>query len=107
MDLRHDTGRPGAQHRADCFLQAHAFRVEAPEVLMIEDQPNTGLLVNPQDVGWSVAKVVVLQNQAGLGRFREPVENPNPSLAAAAPIAVHASDVDTNHSLRSKLNGIK
>ena len=83
------------------------FGVEAPEVLVGEDQPHARVLVDPQHVGGAEAQVVVFEHEAPAHRFGQRRPGLDPAPVARGPVAVGAPDMDHHHGLGAKLHQIE
>ena len=66
-------------------------------MLVIEDQPDAGALMQPQGVGSGEAQVVVLQHEASADVLGALLPAGDPAFAAGIMVIVHAADVRHQH----------
>ena len=76
-------------------------------MLIVEDQPHAGALVNPQYVGGGKADVVVLQHQPALHVFWALLPPLDPARAAGLMVVVHAADMGDHHRLVVQLHPVE
>ena len=76
-------------------------------MLVIEDQPHAGVLMNPQHVGGAEPDVVVFEHKRRCTGSGSVAHGLHPTAAACRPVAVGAADMNHQDRFGTKLHQVE
>jgi hypothetical protein len=99
--------RPGSKHGTGGLTHVEPLRIEAPEVLVVEDEAYARFAVNPERVGGAETDVVVLENEAGPRVLGQGAPSFDPTRCARTAVAVAAADMDHDDGLVPEFHAVE
>ena len=107
MDLGPDAGGPACHEFFERVAQVEPLGIEAPEMLIVEDQADAGARVNPQHVGRREADVVVFKDETAANMLGALLPPRDPAGAAGLVIVIDAADMGDHHRFVVQLHTVE